>query len=146
MKKIRELFLQNLLQDEYAWIFLEPNIQTTLLKVTHIHHYRKRHVQEHRAYSHICLYSCLCARQVVPAACVSSPWGLGCPVHGSRKQLTAPQSSLNEVVRFRLTLPLGPSPLGAGPLKTLTAQRFWLFAPLSPQSQNCGNDGQGLLG
>ena len=31
-----------------------------------------------------------------------------------------------------LTLPLSPSPLGAGPLETLTAQRFWLFAPLLP--------------
>ena len=59
--------------------------------ITHIHHCRKRHLQEcrSRSYSHICLYSCLCARQVVPAACVSPPWGLGYPVHGSRKQLTA---------------------------------------------------------
>ena len=62
------------MQDGYAWIFLEPNIQTSLLKVTHIHHYRKRHMQERRTYSHICLCSCLCARQVVPVACVSSPW------------------------------------------------------------------------
>ena len=57
--------------------------------ITHIHHYRKRHVQECRSFSRICLYSCMCARQVVPAACVSSPWGQGYPVHDSGKQLTA---------------------------------------------------------
>ena len=74
---------------QMMWPFLEPNVQASLLKVTHIHHCRKRHMQERRSHSDICLYSCLCARQVVPAACVSSPWGLGCTVPGSRKQLTA---------------------------------------------------------
>ena len=94
------------LTENAKWLcmdFLVPNIQTSLLKITHIHHYRKRHMQERKSYNHICLYSCLCARQVVPAACVSSPWRLGCPVHGSRKQLTANQSSSNEVMRFCLT-------------------------------------------
>ena len=75
---------------------------------------------------------------------------LACHRHGdwAIPYMTRASSSLqpNEVMRFRLTLPLGPSPFGAGPLKTFTAQRFWLFAPLSPQNQNCGSDGQGLLG
>ena len=43
--------------------------------------------KEVRSHGHFCLCSFLHAHYIVQAACVSSPWGLGSPVHGSRKQL-----------------------------------------------------------
>ena len=41
--------------------------------------------KEVRSHGHFCLCSFLHAHCIVQAACVSSPWGLGSPVHGSRK-------------------------------------------------------------
>ena len=43
--------------------------------------------KEVRSHGHFCLCSFLHAHYIVQAACVSSPWGLGSSVHGSRKQL-----------------------------------------------------------
>ena len=40
-----------------------------------------------RSHGHFCLCSFLHAHYIVQAACVSSPWGLGSHVLGSRKQL-----------------------------------------------------------
>ena len=66
--------------------FFEPDVQTSLLTVT---------TNENgtcKSYSPTVTSACALACVPVESCqllCVSSPWGLGCPVHGSRKQLTA---------------------------------------------------------